>query len=227
MAVYTTQMFSRILQFILAFVFISCTKTKEPNVNSIEPTTVETKTEQTEEYKAFEKLNAQIANMPKDRPSTPESVKLDKIQELIKEGIEKIEVEIELLNTHAYKLNYEINKINNSIKNNFTFDIEKVKKVFEETEIYFPDKLVSDYEGLIKFNKDLTNERNKLLKSTLKVKKQELEELNTKLLTLNNDRSELMKQITDKDTFIKFKKHQKDFERDYYWPLSPHLHLNF
>ncbi len=129
---------------------------------------------------------------------------------LIKDGINEIENKISNLNSGSYKLNYELDKLKSSIKNNFSFDIEKVKKVFEETSIYFSEQLTSDYEDLLAFNKKLTTERNKLLKSAIKEKEKELNDVNSKLENLHLQRESLLTHLTDSDTFTKFKKCQKD-----------------
>ncbi|GAO31143.1 DUF2326 domain-containing protein [Geofilum rubicundum] len=129
---------------------------------------------------------------------------------LIKEGIDVLENKISNLNADSYRLNYELDKLKSSIKNNFSFDIEKVKKVFEESSIYFSEQLTSDYEDLITFNKKLTIERNKLLKSTIKEKEKELINVNSKLESLHHERESLLTHLTDSDTFTKFKKCQKD-----------------
>ncbi len=131
-------------------------------------------------------------------------------KELIKKGIDEIESKIANFNSDSYKLNYELKRLTESIKNNFSFDIKKIKKVFEETSIYFPEQLTSDYEDLINFNKKLTTERNKLLKETILHKEKELKDINSKLEKLNNEREELLIHLTDSDTFTKFKKCQKD-----------------
>ena len=131
-------------------------------------------------------------------------------KKLIKEGIEDIENKIGQLNSNSYQLNYEIDKLNSSIKNKFSFDLKKVEKVFKETETYFPNNLASDYQQLLEFNNKLTIERNKLLKTTLDSKKFELREVNFQLIELNNERESLLSNLTDSDTFAKFKKYQKD-----------------
>ncbi len=129
---------------------------------------------------------------------------------LIEKGINDIENKIGLLNSKSYRLNYEIDKLKTSIRNNFSFDIEKVKKIFEETTIYFPERLESDYKGLISFNKKLTLERNKLLKETLKNKDKQLKETNEQLILSNQEREKLMQHLVDSDTFSKFKRCQKE-----------------
>ena len=129
---------------------------------------------------------------------------------LIKEGIDNIENKISDLNSESYKLNYEIDKLKISIKNNFSFDIEKVKKIFEETSVYFPDQLTAEYKDLMSFNEKLTSERNKYLRQTIKEKENQLHEINLQLENLNDERKDLLSHLTDSDTFTKFKKYQKD-----------------
>ena len=131
-------------------------------------------------------------------------------KKLIKEGIEEIENEISELNTISYQLNFEIEKLQSSIKNNFSFDIKKVEKVFRETETYFPENLAADYGELMEFNKKLTTERNKLLKTTLKSKSEELSQVNEQLSSFNKKREDLLSSLTDSDTFSKFKTYQKE-----------------
>jgi uncharacterized protein YydD (DUF2326 family) len=131
-------------------------------------------------------------------------------KELIHKGIDSLEHKISLLNTESYNLNYEIDRLKKSIRNNFCFNIDKVKKTFEETKIFFPNQLAVEYEELLSFNKKLTNERNKLLKETIEKKAEELEIINKELLEINEEREKLMIQLTDKDTFEKFKFCQKE-----------------
>ncbi len=130
-------------------------------------------------------------------------------KKLIREGIEEIENEISELNTVSYQLNFEIEKLQSSIRNNFSFDIKKVETVFKETETYFPEKLAADYGELMEFNNKLTTERNKLLKTTLNTKNSELDSVNEQLSWFNKKREELLSNLTDSDTFSKFKIYQK------------------
>lgn len=129
---------------------------------------------------------------------------------LIKEGVEEIEQQISNLNAKSYKVNYNLKKLNASIKNNFSFDIEKVKKIFEEASIHFSNQLQKEYDDLLSFNKKITTERNKLIKNSIKEKKEELTYINAQLIELNQERENLLSYLTNEDTFIKFKKYQKD-----------------
>jgi Uncharacterized protein conserved in bacteria len=131
-------------------------------------------------------------------------------KELVKRGIEDIETSISQLNSTAYNLNYEIDRLRKSLKNKFAFDLNKVDKVFKESQILFPDQLKQDYANLIDFNNKLTIERNKLLKTSLEKKSSELSEINNQLQTLNKRKEELISFIQDTDSFKKFKNHQKN-----------------
>jgi uncharacterized protein YydD (DUF2326 family) len=131
-------------------------------------------------------------------------------KELVKRGIKEIETSISQSNSTAYNLNYEIDRLRKSIKNKFAFDLNKVDKVFRESEILFPEQLKQDYANLIDFNNKLTVERNKLLKSSLEKKSSELSEINNQLQTLNKRKEELLSFIQDTDSFKKFKNYQKN-----------------
>ncbi len=128
---------------------------------------------------------------------------------LIKKGSEDIELKISTLNSKTYNLKYEIDQLRSSIKNNFAFDINKVEKIFNEVKLHFPVQIKKDYKDLLIFNYNLTSERNKLIRETLKKKEKELNESNIKLKDLNAEREELLSYIQDTDSFRKFKYYQK------------------
>ncbi|MDI5897639.1 DUF2326 domain-containing protein [Flavobacterium yafengii] len=134
-------------------------------------------------------------------------------QSLIEVGIDDIENKISKLNTLSYNLSFDINKLQTSIKNNFAFDLAKVEKIFLESKIYFADSLKKDYEELISFNEELTKDRNRLLKKTLKSKNEELEKINLELQDLNNKKENLLSFLKDTNTFRKLKEYQKDLAR--------------
>jgi uncharacterized protein YydD (DUF2326 family) len=54
--------------------------------------------------------------------------------------IDDIETKISEKNTNEYNLKYELEKIRESIKSQVTFDLEAVKQLFDEVNIYFPDQ---------------------------------------------------------------------------------------
>lgn len=132
---------------------------------------------------------------------------------LIEKGIDDVENKISDLNTISYNLNFDINKLNNSIKNNFAFDLAKIEKVFKESKIYFPEEIKKEYSELIQFNEELTKDRNRLLKKTLKEKNEELKAVNIELQDLNYRKEELLSFIKDTDTFRRLKFYQKELAK--------------
>src|SRR5690606_31505936 len=134
-------------------------------------------------------------------------------QSLIETGVEEVENKISELNTLSYNLSFDINKLQGSIKNNFAFDLNKVEKVFEEVKIYFPDNLKKDYQELISFNEELTKDRNRLLRRTLKEKNNQLQDINAQLAVLNAKKESLLSFLRDTDTFRRLKEYQKELAK--------------
>lgn len=132
---------------------------------------------------------------------------------LIEKGIDEVENSISNFNTISYNLNFDINKLQTSIRNNFAFDLKKIEKVFNESKIYFPDELKKDYSELIQFNYELTKDRNRLLQKTLKEKNEELKLINLELQKLNYKKEELLSFIKDTDVFRKLKFYQKELAK--------------
>ncbi len=127
----------------------------------------------------------------------------------IQDLVGKIENEIAELNTVAYNLEFDIKKLEEAIRNEFSFDLKKTKSLFEEVEIYFPDQLSKSYEELINFNHKITQERNQQIRETLRIKKEEERKLNTKLIGLNKKREEYRDLIQDTSLFKKYSIYQK------------------
>ncbi|WP_151820183.1 DUF2326 domain-containing protein, partial [Acinetobacter soli] len=69
------------------------------------------------------------------------------------------------------------------------FDNNKVKKLFKEASILFPDQITKDFDQLISFNKMITEERKSYLNEELLTLKGELEETLEQLDKLNKERS--------------------------------------
>ncbi|MDR2170691.1 MAG: DUF2326 domain-containing protein [Planctomycetaceae bacterium] len=127
-----------------------------------------------------------------------------------KEIIEQLDFKIQTLHTDRYRVNYEISKIEESIRNaKNTINVQKLKTLFDEVNLYFPDKLKKQYDELEKFNRSISEERNKFLKENLKKLEKELYSIDTELVELENAKSEKLSFLTEKDTYTKFKTYQK------------------
>lgn len=128
---------------------------------------------------------------------------------LNKELVERIENEISNLNTVEYNLGYEIERIRESFKNEFEFNIDDVKQVYEEARIFFSETLVKSYKELEEFNKKITEERNKYLQERLALLDEELRNTRNMLENLNKQRAEVLSFLQDRDSFSKFKSYQR------------------
>lgn len=127
-----------------------------------------------------------------------------------RELVEQVEVEIASLNDGVYNMKYEIEKIQDALETKVNFDLSEVKQIFEETQIHFPEKLAKSYEDLVKFNENLSSERNKRLKERLQALKQRQDSVCEQLKDLNSKRENLLRILRGEDTFDKFKLLQKN-----------------
>ncbi|MFA6047773.1 MAG: DUF2326 domain-containing protein [Parcubacteria group bacterium] len=131
-------------------------------------------------------------------------------EQMTEKIVKEFETKISILNSEEYSLKYEVDKINKSLENNVSVKVSDVKKIYEEVEIFFPDKLTKSYEELANFNKQISDERSKYLKK-------ELDNLNDRLMIIKKDLkeyndklSEALSIIKEKDAFIKFRKYQNE-----------------
>ncbi|MEN7982714.1 MAG: DUF2326 domain-containing protein, partial [Nanoarchaeota archaeon] len=108
-----------------------------------------------------------------------------------------------------YNINYEIKEIEDSLDVKIKFNLNEIKQVFDESNIYFKDNLVKNYEEILEFKKSLTTERKKFLKERLEELIQSKKELELNLKEKNEKRAEVLEFIRGEDTFKKFKELQK------------------
>jgi len=120
-----------------------------------------------------------------------------------------IEKKIAVLNTQLYNLEYDISKLENSIRDEFAFDLDKVSRLFAQVQIHFPEQLAKSYNDLVQFNHQITQERNEQIKETLVEKQQQVKQINKKLLSLNTQKEQYRNLIQDTSLFKKYSVYQK------------------
>ena len=120
-----------------------------------------------------------------------------------------IEKKIAVLNTQLYNLEYDISKLENSIRDEFAFDLDKVSRLFAQVQIHFPEQLAKSYDDLVQFNHQITQERNEQIKETLVEKQQQAKQINKKLLSLNTQKEQYRNLIQDTSLFKKYSVYQK------------------
>jgi uncharacterized protein YydD (DUF2326 family) len=130
-------------------------------------------------------------------------------KETIQSLVGEIEQEISMLNSESYNLEYDINQLTNSIRNEFSFDLDRVKKLFGEVQLYFPDQLAKSYQQLIQFNHQITQERNAQIRQTLQEKEQQRRKVESKLKELNKQREQFREIIQDTTLFKKYAAYQQ------------------
>ncbi len=134
----------------------------------------------------------------------------EKDTEINKELVEDIDSRIQILNTQRYSLSVEIKNIEFSLSaDQPSIDIDKLQALYQDVRIYFPDKLVNDYKMLLQFNRSITAERNKVLKENFAKVKKEFENVSNNLRELEAEKQDRLSYLTEKDSYSKFKKTQK------------------
>lgn len=124
--------------------------------------------------------------------------------------VERIDLELQALNTERYRVTYEIKKIKNSLSEIFdNVDQKSIDSLFREVNLYYPEKLKKEYEDLIRFQKSITAERKEYLSENLDSLEIEYRELNKTIQNLEDQKSEYLAILTEKDTYYKFKEYQK------------------
>lgn len=133
---------------------------------------------------------------------------------LNKELIEQLDDKIQLLNTERYRLTYEINKIEESLSNiSQEISILDLEELYNDAKLYFPQELKKDFSDLIKFNEAISKDRKKYLTENLEDLKIQNASVNKELKTLEVDKSEKLAFLTEKDSYEKFKKYQKQLSK--------------
>jgi uncharacterized protein YydD (DUF2326 family) len=125
--------------------------------------------------------------------------------------IDSIDIELQSLNSERYRLGYEINKINKSLEQTSTeVRLDKLKELYNEVEIFFPEALSKQYEELEQFTEAISIERRKYLSENLSILKKEYAKIDEATRLKEQERSEKISVLTDIDVYDKFKVYQKE-----------------
>ena len=123
--------------------------------------------------------------------------------------VEEIERQIAELNTREYSLAYDLDRIKCSITQLPSFDLEQLKQLYSEVELFFPDEITHSFEDLYQFNMKVTVERNHYLCKQAEEIEKELGDIRSQLHDLDEQRNTALAALQDRDTFHKFKFYQK------------------
>lgn len=124
--------------------------------------------------------------------------------------VDGIDTQIRTLNTRRYNCSYEVSKIEESLAAKIpSVDVGKLKTLFEDVKLYFPENIEKSFRSLLEFNVSVTSERNKILQENLTNLKDELEELDANIAQQEKMKQNALSFLTKRDSYSKFKEYQK------------------
>lgn len=134
--------------------------------------------------------------------------------ELTRSLVDSVELEIAQNNNFLYNARYDLQQIEKSLGTSINFDLDDVKRVFEESQITFPGQLARDYNDLVNFNKKILTERQSILREKAEKLRQEISKLQKENEILAKRRQSILSVIGGTDSFRKFKNLQKELDED-------------
>ena len=130
---------------------------------------------------------------------------------MTRELIDSIDTQLQSLNSERYRLGYEIKKINSSLEQtSATVRLDKLKELYNEVELFFPESLSKQYEELERFTDAISSERRKYLEENLAFLKKEYARINNVIKVKEQERSDKISVLTEVDVYDKFKVYQKE-----------------
>lgn len=125
--------------------------------------------------------------------------------------IDSIDIELQSLNSERYRIGYEIKKINKSLEQTSAeVRLDKLKELYNEVEMFFPETLSKQYEELEQFTEAISTERRKYLSESLLTLKDEFAKIDSAIKLKEQERSAKILVLTDVDVYDKFKVYQKE-----------------
>jgi uncharacterized protein YydD (DUF2326 family) len=116
-----------------------------------------------------------------------------------------IEAQLAELNEKRYVLDYEAQEIDQSLRSDFEFDLDRVRQLFAEAESELPELLMRRYEDLVEFNRRLSTgrrERLTALRDSLTAQRSQIEQ---QIAALDGQRQRAMAALLERETLEKYK----------------------
>lgn len=130
--------------------------------------------------------------------------------------VDDMENQIKIANTQHYAIQHEISKIRQALSAEGEvdyIDLQEIQALYSEVELFFPNELLTEFEKVIVFNKSITSERNAFLRENLSDLEALSEELDKSLKSLEEEKAGILLELTDKDSYEKFKTYQKKLSK--------------
>jgi uncharacterized protein YydD (DUF2326 family) len=164
------------------------------------------KSEEYDEIKGEIELRSNNIKQLKDKL---ESFSFRDLEEDISENlVNDIEEQISELNERRYTIDYELKAIEDSLDHEYEFDLERLRRIYEEVKLVLPDQLVRGYEELVAFNERLSEGRRERLLELRDRLQEERERVQNRIENLDIRRSEALETLQEKETIEKFQQLQ-------------------
>jgi uncharacterized protein YydD (DUF2326 family) len=160
------------------------------------------------------RLDAEIHNLNAQLVET--EAQLDRFEfsaeerRLMHELVDVIEARISAINEELYNIRIDLRNIDASLASKIDFDFGQVQEIFAESEIHFSGQLKKSYEDLVAFNREITVERNRTLRSRRKELEAEQERLRAERAIEDAKRQEYQGILRGSVTLDKFKGLQRN-----------------
>lgn len=120
--------------------------------------------------------------------------------------VEELDGTIASLNNQRYSLSRSRRRILDSLQaEQIQFRPEAARKLFEEAGVVFPNQLVKQFDDLVRFNREISDERIEYLKAELEEINGQLAEVVEKLERFNQERQAELRFLGDLETVAKYR----------------------
>lgn len=119
--------------------------------------------------------------------------------------VQRIEREVSNLNEERYKLDYELQQLRDSPERDSQFDLAATRRVFEQANLVLSDQIVRSYEELIDFHRRLRHGREQRVSDLERSLTAQLEDVNSRLRDLDDERSTALQALRDRRTMEKYR----------------------
>jgi len=134
--------------------------------------------------------------------------------EMARSLAELVESEVAENNSYLYNARHDLQQIEKSLGTSVDFNLDEVKRIFEESKITFPQQLARDYDDLVNFNRRILSERQAMLSERAKELRQEIADLEKQNAALSKRRQDILRVLGGTDSLKKFKDLQKELDED-------------
>ncbi len=114
------------------------------------------------------------------------------------------------INDRLYSIDYELSEIEHALEKRLAFDLEKLKRVFEEARLVLPTTMLRPYEELTAFHRAITEDRNNRLSQRRDELSKERVGLESDLQGISTRRTEILSILREEDWFKRMNHIQSD-----------------